>query len=79
MFRRLSKQFVCEKLILFKEVLWKLICQEIKAFLVLKNQFKFGTHSPKSSPGFRLYRKNGNKLAKEVDDKCGFSEHVRES
>ena len=42
MSRRLSKQFVCEKLILFKEVLWKLICQEIKTFLVLKNQFKFG-------------------------------------
>lgn len=42
MFRRLSKQFVCEKLILFKEVLWKLICQKIKAFLVLKNLFKFG-------------------------------------
>lgn len=42
MSRRLSKQFVCEKLILFKEVLWKLVCQKIKAFLVLKNQFKFG-------------------------------------
>ena len=42
MSRRLSKQFVCQKLILFKEVLWKLICQEIKAFLVIKNQFKSG-------------------------------------
>ena len=41
--------------------------------------FKIQIHSPKSSPGFRLCPKNGNKYAKEVDDKCGFSEHVCES